>query len=233
MVLPVTPAGYDWARQAAIQVVAVDRLGDVNLFGGKKLASTVLACLLPAQAYPFLSPGASTDPWSYVDQLGHWVETGTVLRFLVSGTPVNEAVLLEGVAYREKDGTNDVYAEITLRGYVKPETPALPAQEESQPASSRGNATGTSQARTYEVVRGDTMWDICRKFYGQGNLCWSLAAYNEVANANLIYPGQILQIPPKDQLPGAAARPESAQTAADTKTEYTDGQWSIALEKGG
>ena len=233
MVLPVTPAGYEWARRAAIEVVAVDRLGEVNLFGGKRLASAVLECLLPARAYPFLSPGASTDPWSYVEQLGRWADAGTVLRFLVSGTPVNEAVLLEEVSFREQDGTNDVYADITLRGYTRPETPVLPAQEASQPTASRDDATGASQARTYEVVRGDTMWDICRKFYGQGNLCWSLAAYNEVPNANLIYPGQVFQIPPRDQLPGAAARPESAQTAADTTTEYADGQWTITLPEGG
>lgn len=234
LVLPVTPAGYEWARQAAIQVVTVDQLGDLNFFGGRRMASTTLAeCILPAHAYPFLSPGASTDPWSYVAQLERWIEAGTVLRFLVSGTPVNEAVLLESAVYREQDGTNDLYADLTIRQYLKPETPVLPAQEQAQPAASRDSATGASQARTYEVARGDTLWDICRRFYGDGSLCWDLAAYNQVANANLIYPGQVFQIPPRDQLPGAEEKPESARAAEATTARYGDGGWTLSLPEGG
>ena len=41
---------------------------------------------------------------------------------------VNAAVLIEGVTYQEKDGTNDLYADITLRQYARPETPVLPAK---------------------------------------------------------------------------------------------------------
>jgi len=123
LVLPVTPAGYQWAHEAAIETVTVDQLGDLNFFGGKRMGSTTLHdCLLPAQAYPFLSPGAGTNPWLYLEQLERWVDKGTVVRWMVSGTPVNAAVLLEGVTYREQDGTNDLYADITLRQYTRPET---------------------------------------------------------------------------------------------------------------
>ena len=156
-----------------------------------------------------------------------------MLRFLVSGTPVNEAVLLESAVYREQDGTNDLYADLTIRQYLKPETPVLPVQEQAQPAASRDSATGASQARTYEVVRGDTLWDICRRFYGDGSLCWDLAAYNQVANANLIYPGQVFQIPPRDQLPGAEEKPESARAAEAATARYGDGGWTLSLPEGG
>ena len=98
LVLPVTPSSYQWAHEAAIETVTVDQLGDLNFFGGKRRGSTTLHdCLLPAQAYPFLSPGAGTNPWLYLEQLERWVDKGTVVRWLVSGTPVNAAVLLEGV----------------------------------------------------------------------------------------------------------------------------------------
>ena len=65
LVLPVTPSSYQWAHEAAIETVTVDQLGDLNFFGGKRMGSTTLHdCLLPAQAYPFLSPGAGTNPGS-------------------------------------------------------------------------------------------------------------------------------------------------------------------------
>lgn len=221
LVLPVTPAGYQWAHEAAIETVTVDQLGDLNFFGGKRMGSTTLHdCLLPAHAYPFLSPGAGTNPWLYLEQLERWVDKGTVVRWMVSGTPVNAAVLLEGVTYREQDGTNDLYADITLRQYTRPETPVLPAEPSASgagTAASRDSATGTATAKTCTVASGDTLWGICRRYYGDGSLAWRLAAANGIANANLIRPGQVLTIPPLAQLPAAAARPPSAQIAAATK----------------
>lgn len=226
LVLPVTPAGYQWAHKAAIETVTVDQLGDLNFFGGKRMGSTTLHdCLLPAQAYPFLSPGAGTNPWLYLEQLERWVDKGTVVRWMVSGTPVNAAVLLEGVTYREQDGTNDLYADITLRQYTRPETPVLPAEPSASgagTAASRDSATGTATAKTCTVASGDTLWGICRRYYGDGSLAWRLAAANGIANANLIRPGQVLAIPPLAQLPAAAAKPASAQVAAATEVREVE-----------
>ena len=190
LVLPVTPSSYQWAHEAAIETVTVDQLGDLNFFGGKRMGSTTLHdCLLPAQAYPFLSPGAGTNPWLYLEQLERWVDKGTVVRWLVSGTPVNAAVLLEGVTYREQDGTNDLYADITLRQYTRPETPVLPAEPSASgagTATSRDSATGTATAKTCTVASGDTLWGICRRYYGDGSLAWRLAAAHGLANALML-----------------------------------------------
>ena len=215
-----TPGAYQWTHEANIESVTVDQLGDLNFFGGLRMGSTTLTdCLLPAHAYPFLSPGAGTNPWTYLEQLERWVDAGTVVRFLVSGTPVNAAVLLEGVTYREQDGTNDLYADLTLRQYRRPETPVLPAQGSASDGLTRPHETGSSARRSYTVVSGDTLWDIARRFYGDGSLCWRLAAANGIANANLIYPGQTLTI-------AAGARPQSAQIAQNTA--YRDGTWVLA-----
>ena len=184
-------------------------------------STTLHDCLLPAQAYPFLSPGAGTNPWLYLEQLERWVDKGTVVRWMVSGTPVNAAVLLEGVTYREQDGTNDLYADITLRQYTRPETPVLPAEPSASgagTAASRDSATGTATAKTCTVASGDTLWGICRRYYGDGFLAWRLAAAKAAASPTPTYPpGQVLTIPPLAQLPAAAARPPSAKIAAATK----------------
>lgn len=215
-----TPAGYQWAHEAAIETVTVDQLGDLNFFGGKRMGSTTLHdCLLPAQAYPFLSPGAGTNPWLYLEQLERWVDRGTVVRWLVSGTPVNAAVLLEGVTYREQDGTNDLYADITLRQYTRPETPVLPAEPSASgagTAASRDSATGTATAKTCTVA-AVTPCGASPRYYGDGSLAWRLAAANGHRQRQPDPPRQVLTIPPLAQLPAAAARPPSAQIAAATK----------------
>lgn len=234
LTLPVTPAGYEWAHEAVIQQVTVDQMGDLNFFGGRRMGSTTLRdCILPAQAYPFLSPGAGTDPWVYLEQLERWVDRGTVVRWMVSGTPVNAAVLLEGVFYREQDGTNDLYADISLRQYLAPETPVLPAQPSAGAQPVRDSATGTSTEKRHTVASGETLWGISRAFYGSGALAWRLAAANGIANASLIRPGQVLTIPPLDQLPAEPEHPASARISDATAAVYDADavSWTLRLAK--
>lgn len=58
-----------------------------------------------------------------------------------------------------------------------------------------GSSTPTNNARYYTVVKGDSLWKIAQKFYGNGNRYPEIAKANNLANANLIHPGQKLLIP--------------------------------------
>ena len=51
--------------------------------------------------------------------------------------------------------------------------------------------------RTYTVKKGDCLWNIAKKFYGNGSAYTKIydANTNKIANPNLIYPGQIFVIP--------------------------------------
>lgn len=51
--------------------------------------------------------------------------------------------------------------------------------------------TGSSAAETYTVRPGDTLWNIAQRY---GTTVSHLAAINNVANPNLIYPGETLYI---------------------------------------
>ena len=51
--------------------------------------------------------------------------------------------------------------------------------------------------QTYTVVKGDCLWNIAKKFYGNGSKYTVIfnANRDKIKNANLIYPGQVLTIP--------------------------------------
>ncbi|MBQ9134231.1 MAG: SafA/ExsA family spore coat assembly protein [Clostridia bacterium] len=53
-----------------------------------------------------------------------------------------------------------------------------------------------SAATTHTVVKGDTMWKIAVKY--EVGLSEMKSANPQIANANLIYPGQVLNIPTTD-----------------------------------
>ncbi len=57
-------------------------------------------------------------------------------------------------------------------------------------------ATGASAATTHKVVAGDTMWKIAVRY--EVGLSEIRNANSQIPNPNLIYPGQILNIPTVD-----------------------------------
>ena len=53
----------------------------------------------------------------------------------------------------------------------------------------------TTPGNYYTVVRGDTLWGIAKKFYGDGSRYPEIAKANNISNPDLIYAGQKLLIP--------------------------------------
>lgn len=218
LVLPVTPEGYQVEHGRKANSLDMYSAGVINLPGEPVLLDETLECLLPAQDYPFLTPGAGTDPWAIIEQLERWSDNGTVLRFIVSDTPVNVPVILDPIRYREQDGTNDLYCTIPMRGYR--ELTAAEVTEATGNAARAVEAAPVSQD-TYVVQAGDTLSGIARRFYGDASLYAKLAAANEIKNPNLIHAGQVLTIPDKAQLPPALTPSNSQAVAAATTMTYS------------
>ena len=79
---------------------------------------------------------------------------------------------------------------ITIKQYkpIAVEVPARPAPTAPAPATT---------SRTYTVKRGDCLWNIAKKYYGNGSKYTTIynANRDKIKNPNLIYPGQVLTIP--------------------------------------
>ena len=225
LVLPVTPARYTWRHPARLETVRLDQLGEATLYGGCAMGDVTLEdVLLPAQAYPFLVPGGRAAPYEYLEALETWCDQGSKLQWMVSGTPINASVLIGEIAQGERDGTNDVYITLALRQWQRLETPVL-ALSGGGAASPRDSQTGAASAKTYAVQAGDCLWAIAEQFYGDGTQYKRLAAANpEIADPDLIYPGQVLTIPPADGLPAANADSPAAAFAA--ALQWTGDGWA-------
>lgn len=201
LILPVTPESFSVSFGRNILKVNVHQLGDVNLWGQKTAGTVKISAVFPSsdRSYAF-SGGYTGNPYGAIELLQNWQNAGKILRFIVSETPVNLAVLLSEVSFGEQDGTGDVTADMTLSEYR--ETGAVQVQSGGNQTAARPAQSGGVQKspQSYTVVKGDTMWAIARKFYGDATLCWKLASYNGIKNANIIYPGQVLKIPDKSAI---------------------------------
>jgi len=57
------------------------------------------------------------------------------------------------------------------------------------------SSSGGSDKRYYTVVRGDTLWGIAKRFYGNGSRYPEIAKANNIPNPDIIHVGQVLLIP--------------------------------------
>lgn len=204
MVLPVTPASFDIPHGIRVETINITEVGDIALAGFYKLDNIKFDALLPAHDYPFLQPGASTDPYSYIRQIMQWCDSRQVVRFIISGTPANCTALIEDYDYKEQDGSGDVYLSISLHKYRYLETVRKATEttgNAARPAAAAGSAASSAgKPNSYTVKRGDTLSAIARRFYGSSALYAKLAKYNGIKNANLLRVGQVIQLPDKTAL---------------------------------
>lgn len=74
--------------------------------------------------------------------------------------------------------------------------------------------TAWAQPKTHRVVKGDTLWDICEKYYGDPNLwpqLWELNPF--ITNPHLLKPGDVVTL--FEEVP--AKRPEVAEEKVEEK----------------
>lgn len=212
LTMPVTPASYPMAAGRAVERLDMAQTGQIALPGLRTLFSETLEVMLPAQLYPFCTAEAVADPRYYLDLLTAWSAAGNICRYIVTGTGINAPVLIGEITYGERDGTNDVYAQIPLHEYRYLTEVRL---EETQNTTRPTEGTQQSKAAdTYVVVKGDSLWAICRRFYGDGALAGKLATVNGIKNPNLIYVGQVLKIPDIGTLGTAVSTAASTAVSA-------------------
>ena len=207
VVLPVTPEQATWEKGINIEAINISAVGDVYRPGKPTRYRGSIEGFFPAHDYPWLAPGAISDPYYYINLFTALMEQKTVIRYIVGGTEINAQVVVEALSYREQDGSGDVYYTLSLAEWVDLEAVTVSTIDTAWTGNAgTGNTGQTSSQSTqqYTVVAGDMLSVICRRYYGNGSAKYyeAVAAYNGIPNPHLIHPGDVIQLPPEDQLFG-------------------------------
>lgn len=193
--LPITPSSFEIERGNRIETVNITELGDLNIIGAPNLATITISSFFPSKDYPFkLQSSENTvtinDTYDYIRQLESFRTDKRVLWLTITDTNIAMEVILESYKYSEKDGTRDIYYEIILREYRR----TKPVTEDISSERSNTNPPKTDSVE-YIVQKGDTLWAIAKKYYGNGAHYPKIVTENNIKNPNLIFPGQKFIIP--------------------------------------
>lgn len=195
---------------------------EINVLKSPGLTDIDFKVLLPNVRYPFALYKNGYQPAVYFLNIIEKLKVNkTPFQFIVSRKLPNGKVLFDTnikVAIEDyklveeaKEGF-DVKVEIKLKQYKEYSTKTMQinVKQYKPPVTQRpitttqttGGTNATvnstkSSGQNYTVKKGDCLWNIAKRFYGNGSKYTVIynANKSKIKNPNLIYPGQVLWIP--------------------------------------
>lgn len=214
LLLPVAPESIKTKINGKNKTMTLINDGEINLLKSAGLTDISFEAMLPQnQKYPFATyiNGFKTASY-YLEKIEALKNKLEPFQFIISRmTPdgknlfsTDMKVSLEDYTINEKAKNGlDVYVNFNLKQYREYSTKTVEItikQAKPKPVAVTKvtrPATTAPAVRTYKVVRGDCLWNIAKKYYGNGSQYTKIynANRDKIKNPNLIYPGQVLTIP--------------------------------------
>ena len=199
--LPVLPESFQIKDGSSNDSLDITGLGEIIIIQSRPALQFSFSSFFPAATFPGVQVDSLTKPLTLVEKIREWKASKKPVHLIATACGVDLYASIENFDCSEggDPGTYQYsislkeYREITVR-QVKVNIPKAVATV--QKAAPR--VDNTVQPKTYTVKSGDCLWNIAKKYYGNG------AQYTKIYNANkgviggnpnLIYPGQVLTIP--------------------------------------
>lgn len=204
--LPVIPSEFERVIDASYDTNAIIGLGDVAVLTSNGLAQLSLSSFFPNNEYSFNEYSNVPKPYELVKYFKEWKNKGTVVRVILTGTDINQEMYITNFSYGEKDGTGDVYYNMDLLEYRPIIIPTITendsnnTQNTNRPTDTNNKNDSSNKQKTHKVVKGDCLYDIAKKYYGNGNSYLKIkeankSKYPSLAKNNVIYVNWELIIP--------------------------------------
>ena len=210
---PVVPSSIGVNRSNNIDTQSVLKLGEVPIFNGTSLKTIELTSFFPNQEYSFCDYTGFMKPYQFSEKIQKWMYEGKPLRIIVTDSPTNMQCLIQQFDTVEQDGTRDLYFTLNLVEYRPIEVPNLSNNNASSSSTSNSssnsqntsrpsetNTSSNNQQKSHKVIKGDSLWDIAQKYYGNGSLYPKIKEANKdkypsLSSSNVIYTNMELIIP--------------------------------------
>ncbi|EOY7231575.1 LysM [Clostridioides phage CD2301] len=198
---PVFPSSFEINGNINTNTSNVLKLGEIIVCGGVGLRTTEVTSFFPSQEYHFCNYKGFPQPYDCVEKLKKWMEQGLILRYIITETNINMEVIIESFKYGKQDGTRDIHFTLSLKEYKRIQIPSINSSDEKITSVkdvpiTKGFEVKNKQ-RTHKVGKGDSLWSLAKKYYGNGDLWKKIYDANKklIKNPDIIQDGWVLVIP--------------------------------------
>lgn len=208
VLLPISPEKLTLKIKNANKTMTLINEGEVNFLKEAGLTDVEFDVVIPAVQYSFAKyDGGFKSPSYYLGQFESLKTSKKPFQFIVNRTlpngkllfDTNMTVSMESYTVKEqaKDGF-DLTVSFKLKQYRSFSTKTIRVSNNTASIKKqRPTDNAPSQDSTYTVKKGDCLWNIAKKYYGDGSLYTKIYEANksQIKNPNLIYPDQTFVIP--------------------------------------
>lgn len=201
--LPVLPEQFSVSTNSKDQSVDIVGLGEILIAQNRPALEFSFSSFLPRTSFPGVQTAKLKDPKTIRDKILKWKESKKPVHLIVTGHSIDCYCRIAKFKPSEKGGdVGTIYYDITLKEYREISVRQVKIENKTQTASVSQNTQrpdNTSAPKTYKVVSGDCLWNLAKKFYGDGSKYMKI--YNANPNVfkgrspNLLYVGEVLKIP--------------------------------------
>ncbi len=213
--LPVAPSKLEIKINNANKTLALINEGEINILKKPGLTDIEFTCGIPQVRYPYAVYKEGFRGADYfLDYFESLKNSRKPFQFIVCRVlpsdrklfNTNIKVTLEDYKLTEDAGDGfDVTVKVKLKQWrdygtktVNIPMAASKPRAAAEPQRESTTSPAPAQAASYTVVKGDCLWNIAKKFYGNGSKYTVIYNANKGViggNPNLIYPEQVLTIP--------------------------------------
>lgn len=213
VLMPITPSKVKVKINNQNDTLTLINGDEINILKEPGLTDVSFDLLLPQVSYPFTNGGAQSADYylSLFERLKTSKEPFQFIlnRSMPSGKRLFYTNLTVGMEdYQITDDAEegfDITVTVSLKQYRHYGTKTVTIQPAPTPAETptatveqpQRETSQAPQQTTYTVKSGDCLWNIAKKYLGDGSRYNEIYSLNKdkITNPNLIYAGQVLTLP--------------------------------------
>lgn len=196
VIIPVTPEKYQMTGGQKNKVVDITRVGEAIIFGMPKARTLTFSSFFPDlnHGYSF-TVDDTKSPTELVEYFTKVKEARKPVRVIITESPVNLMMGLMSFNYFEKDGTRDIYYELSFTEYKDLN---IPAANNNKPVDENTGLKkrpegDTPKKVTWQKKAGDFL-DATKKAYGDYNHWRRIVKSNNLGSLVINNAGRIGKI---------------------------------------
>ena len=192
--LAVNPKEVTVSSGSKLKTLELLNVGDITVAGNRTIDKISISnAFLPSPESPFYN---GTSPETILALMKKCKDAPTPVRIIISGTDVNKQFWIEKMDETYKEGDKDPHVSWSFSEYRQTTVLPVASLANRQTYTGLNQRVSTQQVpRSVVIKKGDTMWDLAKKYYGDPNRWKEIQAANGGVNERKLQIGSTLVIP--------------------------------------
>lgn len=192
--LAVNPKEVTVSSGTKLKTLELLNVGDIEVAGNRTVDKISISnAFLPAPGSPFYS---GTSPDTILALMKKCKDAPSPVRIIISDTDINKQFWVETMDETYVEGDRDPHVSWSFKEYRQTTVLSVASLANRQTYTGLNQRVSTQQVpKSVTVKKGTTMWDLAKKYYGDGTRWTEIQAANGGVNERKLQIGSTLVIP--------------------------------------